>query len=158
MIFPIPRLYAAAGAALVLVATVGGLWVRGNYYESKADTAIKALETYQASAAAVIAERLRAQQEEARAHELRVQETIKTYDSRTASLQRRYDDAVRQLRDPPAAGNRPAGVPEAGAPAQPADGGAEREPTARFLRDLEACDRDRERLRALQEWARSVTR
>lgn len=143
------KLYGAIALALLIAALAIGLKLEHGW-RVKAENA---LVEYQAAAAAVITERLRAQEETKAENERKTKEITSAYTNRIATLRGNYAVALERMRYVPAA---PAGGSTAVPPTAPAPGGADAspvdDPTSRFLRDLQGCDEDRETLRALQDW------
>lgn len=144
------KLYGAIALALLIAGLAFGFKLEHGW-RVKAENA---LVEYQAAAAGVITERLRAQEETKAENERKTKETISAYTNRITALRGNYAVALERMRNVPAA--PPAGGGGAVSPTAPAPGGVDAapvvDPTSRFLRDLQGCDEDRETLRALQDW------
>lgn len=143
------KLYGAIAVVLLVVGLAFGLKLEHNW---RVEAENKLVE-YQAAATAVITERLREQEATKVENERRTKEITSAYTSRITALRGDYAVALERLRHVPAV---PAGSGGAVPPTAPAPGGADAapvvDPTARFLRDLQGCDEDRETLKALQDW------
>jgi hypothetical protein len=151
--------YVAAGAAaltLMAVTAVGVQTWRLGRAQSAVEAAEDRLRVYQSAAAAVITERLRAQETQARVNEEKARESVASYQARVAELRARHERALARLRDQSATASAGSGVPTA--PSGPAgtDGAPDGDAATRFLGDLRACEEAREQLKALQEWIRST--
>ena len=145
--------YGAAAAALLIMGLT--TW----WALSARDEAVKALAAYEASAAAVIAERISAQEAE-KARNLRKNEEItNVYRTRLAALQSRLasttaerDTVAGRLRDALAAGPAPA-VPGTSADAAGVEPGSDRDA---LLAELAGCLKNEEHVRAILQWYRGT--
>lgn len=142
-----PGLYVAAAA--LAAALLWGGW----QYVGKL-RAERALLEYQAAAAQVIAERLAANAALEAEHQRHSQEITSAYEKRVSVVRGRYAAELERLRDA-ASDSSGSALPEAGEPAPGVDAGTNER---RFVAALERCEADRERLKALQEWARGIQR
>ena len=140
----IPPVGLYAAAAALAAALLWGGW----QYVGKL-RAERALLEYQAAAAQVISERLIANAALEAQHQRKTVEVTREYEKRVSTVRGRYAAELERLRDA-AAGSGSSAVPEAGEPAPGADATASER---RFVEALERCEADRERLKALQEWA-----
>lgn len=124
---------------------------------ARAVAAERALSDYQAAAAAVIAERLRAQAAEAERVAEVSKNTEKVYADKIIALRAHYAGWVRPVssQTPAAVTNSGAAVPESATTPGGVDAApAVIDPVDRFVRELQSCDEDREKLRALQDWTK----
>ncbi len=142
-----------------IAAVILGLCITAYICVNQRDAARQELVEYQAQAAAVITERLAAQEAEKARLERKTQEVVNEYKRKAGNLQARLDgalsdrDAIAQrLRDALARGSAPA-VP--GTPAAPggADGAAERDA---LIEEIAGCLKEQERLKALQDWIKQT--
>lgn len=139
-------------AALIL-----GLCVATTVTVKQRDAARRELIEYQAAAAAVIQERLAAQEEQRLANARKATEVSNEYKARIAELDKKLsasrasaDAAAKRLRDALARDNAPA-LPGVADPAGGADGGPDRDT---LLAELAGCLKNAEKLKALQDWIR----
>lgn len=143
------------GALGVVILALGlGTYIATTKYLDKRDE----LTAYQASAAAVIAERIAALDAEKERNARKTKETTDAYRTRLAALDKRLaatagerDAVAERLRDALAA--RPDAVPTAPGAAAGTDGGPGRD---ELLEELAGCLKNTEQLRALQEWLRAT--
>lgn len=111
----------------------------------------KELAEYQASATAVIQERIAAEQRTALSNKQREKATLNDYQTRLAALRAKYDSL-----QPATSEADKRSVPSASGEA-PASAGADAgTPEQRFVGELRSCEEERERLRALQRWIRET--
>lgn len=150
--FGLGKLYLIGAVALVIALAFGAQELRVRHHKNDAREARQVLLDYQAAAARAIVDRIQENQRLELEQARRTKEVTRTYENRLADLRARYAERLRDLR--PAGSGSP--VPgDTGTPGG-SDGASVDDPAARFVGELRACEEDRERLRALQDWARSL--
>lgn len=151
---PIPGKLYAYGAIIVGVALVFAVQ-KVQIHRAKADAveARQALLDYQAAAARAIVDRIQENQRLELKQAQRTKEVTRTYENRLADLRARYAERLRNF---PPSGSSGSPVPGDPGTSGGTDGAPVDDPATRFLGELRACEEDRERLRALQDWARTL--
>jgi hypothetical protein len=145
IIVAIGMLLAGAGAAVL------GYRHVAHVAQAAAEAARSELAQYQASATAVIQERISAEQRTAQLNTQREKANLSDYQTRIATLRSKYDRVLA------AAGSTDKrSVPAPSGTATPSAGADAGTPEQRFIGELQACETERERLRALQRWIRET--
>jgi hypothetical protein len=123
----------------------------------RAVAAEQALQEYQVAAAAVITERLAANAESEKRQATKSKELQSATEKRIADVRLRYIAELERLRAVAEGETAPGG--DGALPSHSAAAGANASAAAeqRFVEALRGCEEDREKLAALQAWARGAT-